>query len=66
MHQFATILYCTVCFNFDPWILTVFHSVSKCRDSGNNIPCRNLLINVIKIIIDFVIIIVIIIKITTI
>ena len=52
-------------FKFDLEILMMFHSVSKYRDSSNNVLCRDLLINITKIIVNFIIIIVIIIKITT-
>ena len=47
-------------------MLSTFYSISKCRDSSNNISCEDLFINITKVIINFIIIIVIIIKITTI
>ena len=48
-------------FNFDLEVLTMFYSVSKCRDSSNDILCEDLFINVTKVIINFIIIIIIII-----
>ena len=53
-------------FNFDPEMLMMFHSVSKCGNSSNDVPCENLFINITQVIIDFIIIIIIIIEITTI
>ena len=47
-------------------MLVTFHSISKCRNSNNDIPCENLFINIIQVIINFIIIIIIIIEITTI
>ena len=47
-------------------MLMTFYSISKCRDSSNDIPYGNLFINITKVIIDFIAIIVIIIKIITI
>ena len=38
-------------------MLMMFHSISKCRDSSNNVLCENLFINITKVIIDFIVII---------
>ena len=40
-------------FNFDLEILMIFHSISKYRDSNNNISCGDLLINITKVIIYY-------------